>query len=608
MQDQFFFMQIRWLRLYISFNILCSIKWISSFLLIGIRYQQQINLCQRYVSTIDASCTKLTCELNVTETTDSECSSFHPDCLNKGFGCIHKSENYVGNLQVMECNALLILEVLKQLAEVDHAQIWQQLLVTANVQISQLDVYSVELDVLVKVQHIVHLREPNQLVQDLREVMVPSIVGELVQQLQEIVQIENAQIKQAQQMLNVRLFYHLLLQQLHNYVLLMVKLALDIGKACSFFKGNDETCLQFTASDGPCKASSDSASPVTCTPRVYDQYSKYHPNCKATCRGCKSSMDVKNQHPKLHVEQIPPQAGQCRNLPTTFGGLTTQSQTICVNNTLSTRKRCAWFIGASTSGCRDFTCTDYDGSISTLKDCQDKETTCITSGTGCITLGLCSSYRLNLFVNLLIQMNYLQDVHGILQQQLVDNDNVQMEYLLLMMHLIFGLLDVKPQKVLVLDQTLDVMYIIAILNSVQRTVLEIHVYILMVFATIMIIAQMLLLQHIHFAKPSLNNVFQQLQLVELLLCVINMKISFHVQQVLIILNVDGYQKAHVKNIQHIVMHKVLHNQDVLVGIQIVFQMEPNVLIKELVLHIQPLQLLIMKVLMDFVSGPEQPVD
>lgn len=108
---------------------------------------------------------------------------------------------------------------------------------------------------------------------------------------------------------------------------------------------------------------------------------------------------------------------------------------------------------------------------------------------------------------------------------------------------------------------------------------------LMVFATIMIIAQMLLLQHIHFAKPSLNNVFQQLQLVELLLCVINMKISFHVQLVLIILNVDGYQKANVKNIQHVVMHKVLHYQHVLVGVQLVFQMEPNVLIKELVLHI-----------------------
>lgn len=69
-----------------------------------------------------------------------------------------------------------------------------------------------ELDVLVKVQLVVHIREPNQLVQDLREIMVPSIVGELVQQFQQIVQIENAQINKAQQMLNVKLSYHLLLQ------------------------------------------------------------------------------------------------------------------------------------------------------------------------------------------------------------------------------------------------------------------------------------------------------------------------------------------------------------------------------------------------------------
>jgi len=40
-----------------------------------------------------------------------------------------------------------------------------------------------ELDVLVKLQLVVHIREPNQLVQDLREVVVLNIVGELVQQL-----------------------------------------------------------------------------------------------------------------------------------------------------------------------------------------------------------------------------------------------------------------------------------------------------------------------------------------------------------------------------------------------------------------------------------------
>lgn len=39
-------------------------------------------------------------------------------------------------------------------------------------------------------------------------------------------------------------------------------------KLCSNFRGNDETCSQFTATDGPCKASSISTTAVACTPRV----------------------------------------------------------------------------------------------------------------------------------------------------------------------------------------------------------------------------------------------------------------------------------------------------------------------------------------------------
>jgi len=176
------------------------------------------------------------------------------------------------------------------------------------------------------------------------------------------------------------------------------------------------------------------------------------------------------------------------------------------------------------------------------------------------------------------------------------------------MHAKLGLLDVKLQELLVLDQTLDVKHLVETLNSVYRTVLEIHVIMLKEYATIMTIAQMLLLKHFHFAKNSLNNVFQQLQLVELLHFAINMKICFHAQLVLMILNVDGYQKVNAKITQHAVMQMVLTYQHVLVGVPNVFQMEPNVLIKELALLILLLQLVIMKALMDVVNGLEHPVD
>ena len=43
-------------------------------------------------ATNDAACSKLTCDLNVTAISDSECQSFNSDCLNKGLGCILKTE------------------------------------------------------------------------------------------------------------------------------------------------------------------------------------------------------------------------------------------------------------------------------------------------------------------------------------------------------------------------------------------------------------------------------------------------------------------------------------------------------------------------------------
>lgn len=66
-----------------------------------------------------------------------------------------------------------------------------------------------------------------------------------------------------------------------------------------------------------------------------------------------------------------------------------------------------------------------------------------------------------------------------------------------------------------LVQTLDVMYFLVILNFAKRIVPEIHAYMLMEYATTMIIVLILVIHPSISVKPSLLNVFQLLQLVEL---------------------------------------------------------------------------------------------
>lgn len=82
----------------------------------------------------------------------------------------------------------------------------------------------------IKVLLVVHIREPKQLAQDLRELMEPNIVGDPVQLWLEIVLIENAQIRLAQLMQNVKRSCLLLLHQKYNYVLLMAKLVLILER------------------------------------------------------------------------------------------------------------------------------------------------------------------------------------------------------------------------------------------------------------------------------------------------------------------------------------------------------------------------------------------
>ncbi|CAD8206022.1 unnamed protein product [Paramecium pentaurelia] len=362
----------------------------------------------------DASCTKLTCELNVTATTDSECSSFHPDCLNKGFGCIHKTEacsSYYGTKEQCSkftgdgvkcfgdsvsvkaaCRNRSCTDLATATSDSECESFLTGCLFNGVGCVSKTAACSAYKGT----QSTCSGFKGNNGTKYCWGASTTVVANCADRKCSDKVGTTDAECQT---------FLPPIAPVTAQLCITDGKTCVDIGKACSFFKGNDETCLQFTASDGPCKATSVSASPVTCTPRVCyeapntyttdDQCSKYHPSCKTTGRGCKSSVgcgELTSQS-SCTANASCQWAGQCRSLPTTCGALTTSGQTICVNTPLSTGKRCAWFIGASTSGCRDFTCSDYDGSITTHKDCQDKDTTCTTSGAGCITLGLCSSYR-----------------------------------------------------------------------------------------------------------------------------------------------------------------------------------------------------------------------
>ncbi|CAD8153641.1 unnamed protein product [Paramecium pentaurelia] len=70
---------------------------------------------------------------------------------------------------------------------------------------------------------------------------------------------------------------------------------------------------------------------------------------------------------------------------------------------------------------------------------------------------------------------------------------------------------------------------------------------------------------------------------------------------------DGYQNINAKITEHKIMQMVLTYQHMLIGVPLLFQIEPNLLIKEFVLYIQSLQIVIMKVLMKVVDGLKHSV-
>ncbi|CAD8122988.1 unnamed protein product [Paramecium sonneborni] len=367
------------------------------------------------LATTDASCTKLTCEMNVTATTDSECQSFHSDCLTKGNGCIHKTEacssyygtkeqcqSFTGNSKKcfgdsattkVACRDRQCSDLPTATNDSDCENFLTGCLFNGVGCVSKsaaCSSYKGTQDTCKGFKG----NNGNKLCWGTSATVVNSCTERKCSDL------AGTTDKACQD------FLPPIAPSTAQLCITNGTACVDIGKPCSFFKGNDETCGLFTATDGPCKASAVSAAAVVCTPRVcYEapntfttdqQCSNYYPGCKTTGRGCKSSISCGDytSSTSCTANTSCQWAGQCRALTTTCGSLTALGQTVCVNTPLQNAKRCAWFIGANnTSGCRDFTCADYDGTITTHKDCYDKDTSCTTTGAGCVTIGTCSTYR-----------------------------------------------------------------------------------------------------------------------------------------------------------------------------------------------------------------------
>ncbi|CAD8205842.1 unnamed protein product [Paramecium pentaurelia] len=367
-------------------------------------------------ATTDASCTNLSCDLNVTATNDSECQSFHPDCLNNGLGCIHKNEacsSYYGTKEQCQqfigngkkcfgdstsgkkaCRERKCTDMTTATGNSDCENFLPGCLYNGAGCVPKSDPCSA-------------YKGTQTICSGFKGSNGTKYCWGASDTASGNCADRKCSDKQGTTDAECQTFLPPISTSSQQLCITDGTKCTDIGKQCSFFKGTDETCQKFTATDGPCKASAVSATPVACTPKVcYEapntfttdkQCQDYHPSCKTTGRGCKSNVGCGDYTSltSCTTNTSCQWAGQCRSEPATCSSLTSLGQTICVNTPLTNGKKCAWFNGATsqTSVCRDFTCADYDGSITTHKDCQDKDLTCTTSGAGCVTLGTCSSYK-----------------------------------------------------------------------------------------------------------------------------------------------------------------------------------------------------------------------
>ncbi|CAK61922.1 unnamed protein product (macronuclear) [Paramecium tetraurelia] len=167
---------------------------------------------------------------------------------------------------------------------------------------------------------------------------------------------------------------------------------IDYGKNCSTFNGTEETCPNYLAKDGPCKATTVGTIKGACAKRVCTEApntlatdadcQKYHKDCVTTGYGCTATKNCKT---RMHMGP-----NQCTASITTCATYNNTSYSQCTNSKVN-GKFCAWT--ESNSTCRAQVCEDQPATIASHAQCQSFADNCTTSGAGCLTITTCPSYK-----------------------------------------------------------------------------------------------------------------------------------------------------------------------------------------------------------------------
>ncbi|CAD8072604.1 unnamed protein product [Paramecium sonneborni] len=173
---------------------------------------------------------------------------------------------------------------------------------------------------------------------------------------------------------------------------------------CSQFNGTIRSCPLFTATDKPCKGTSDtSVTPCVAlkcneAPNNYDSdelCNIFKEGCVTNGYGCVNTVsceEIQTQKACQSKKQCS-YSGNCTQLSNSCSIF--KSQSICVNTPVYTEiGRCSWESNQTSNigFCRDWKCEDASESLLTHIDCQRMSQLCTSKGKGCIQMGICSSY------------------------------------------------------------------------------------------------------------------------------------------------------------------------------------------------------------------------
>ncbi|CAD8113555.1 unnamed protein product [Paramecium primaurelia] len=177
---------------------------------------------------------------------------------------------------------------------------------------------------------------------------------------------------------------------------------IDYGKNCNTFNGTEETCPTFLAKDGPCKATTVGTIKGACTQRICTEApnnlttdadcQKYHKDCYTTGYGCSSIKKCENltSQASCKLREECTWANQCSTSSTSCATFNNTNYSQCTNSKVN-GKFCAW--QESNSTCRAQVCEDQSATIASHAQCQSFADNCTTTGAGCITISVCSSYK-----------------------------------------------------------------------------------------------------------------------------------------------------------------------------------------------------------------------